>query len=220
MHYKIWEFFYLDGNLSLWQERLKGVELPELATCRKVWEFLSALIKQYPLQQELGKAQNIEQFMEVAANNGYHFSQEELGWFLIGWQQIWKLFNKVQENLSLQEQLRKIKSTPQLLELAAKNNCSFSLEQLRWLLTEIKSGGTLVQVSINNDTGDIFFISNWGKVRMGTWVNLGEELGLARPLCNLSDRGSFHFFKEANMEEPNWKLLGKCFLPKGYFSRD
>lgn len=130
------------------------------------------------------------------------------------WQQVFELFQAAFRSSELKEQLLNVKSGKHFVQLAASKGYQFTLGELVQVLTSLKSGELGLRFSINNETGDSFVGSYWGRICVLEWVVWGEELGLVRPFCNLDNSGAF---LSKDMLEPNWEWFDQCCLPRGYF---
>ena len=148
--YQIWDFFYREDSYSFWKEKVKNYQNFNLFTWEKILGFLSALEQTPSLKNHLLKTNNLAQFIQVAAENNYFFTEEEIVWVMITKQQIWDFFAIAQKTPTLQEELLLTKTPQQFLEIAKQHDYDFSIEALGWILTEIKLSS---KVQIFNPTG-------------------------------------------------------------------
>ncbi|MEQ8972595.1 MAG: Nif11-like leader peptide family natural product precursor [Coleofasciculus sp. C1-SOL-03] len=212
MHYKIWDFFCTEENYPYWQDQIQQSQEFNWITWGKIRDFLRVIEQPNPLSHQLLQANHIEQFIQIARDNGYQLTQEELAWFVISQKQIWDCLALAQQTPSLKQQLLSTQNPDEFIKIAFDQGYYFSQKELAWLLIDIKSSSSLV--SINNSTGDAFCISNIGHIVMGYWVGLAEKWGLVPPFSNLSQPGNGLFGDE---QDPFF--LDQCFLPRGYFNQ-
>jgi len=212
MHYKIWEFFCTEKNYPYWQEQIQQSQEFNRITWGEIRDFLRVIEQQNSLSYHLSQAHNLEQFIQIARDNGYQLTQEELAWFVIIQKQIWDCLALAQKTPSLKQQLLSTRNPDEFIKIAFEQGYYFSQKELGWLLIDIKSSSSLVK--INNSTGDVFFILNIGHIEMGSWMGLAEKWGLVPPFSNLSQPGNGLFGDE---KDPFF--LKQCFLPRGYFNQ-
>lgn len=212
MYFQIWNFFLKEEQYILWKEKVKLYKKFDKFTWQKVINFFAFVEQDFLLKTTLGEAKSLEQFIYLILENGYNISAEELAWFLVTRKQIWNLFDLAQKKPLLKEQLLTIKEPQFFTKIAADYGCDFAIDELAWLLTEIKSTPELV--SINNSVGEILNVSNYGKIEIGYWIWLAEEWGIVPPFCHrVRSPASLH----QNLENPF--LPDRCFLPKSYFNQ-
>ena len=212
MYYQIWNFFLKEDKYIYWQEKIKFNKSFDKVTWQKIIDFLSLVEQTFQLKSQLAETDSIEPFLKLATEHGYNLIAEELAWFLVTRRQIWDLFDFAQKTPSLKEELLIAKDPQQFVNIAAHNGYYFSVEELAWLLTEIKSSPELV--SINNSVGEILTASNYGRIEIGYWIWLAEDWGIVPPFC--------HIGKPSNLlsgDTNNPFLLDRCFLPKSYFNQ-
>jgi len=212
MYYQIWNFFLKEDKYIYWKEKIKVNKSFDKATWQKIIDFLSLVEQTFLLKIQLAEADSLEPFLKLATENGYNLTAEELAWFLVTRRQIWDLFDFAQKTTSLKEELLIAKDPQQFVNIAAENGYYFSVEELAWLLIEIKSSPELV--SINNSVGEILTVSNYGRIEIGFWIWLAEDWGIVPPFC--------HREKPDNLLSENTNnpfLLDRCFLPKSYFNQ-
>ncbi|MDZ8189669.1 MAG: Nif11-like leader peptide family natural product precursor [Nostoc sp. ChiSLP02] len=212
MYYQIWNFFLQEDKYNYWKDTIKINKSFNRVTWQKVIDFLSLVEQTFALKYQLGETDNLEPFLKLARENGYNLTAQELAWFLITRKQIWDLFDFAQKTPSLKEQLLTAKSPQHFVNIAADNGYYFSVEELAWLLTEIKSSSELV--SINNSVGEILTVSNYGRIETGYWIWLAEDWGIVAPFCHRDKPGTF---LSQNISNPF--LPDRCFLPKSYFNQ-
>ncbi|MDZ8240835.1 MAG: Nif11-like leader peptide family natural product precursor [Nostoc sp. ChiQUE01a] len=212
MYYQIWNFFLQEDKYNYWKERIKVNKKFNRVTWQKIIDFLSLVEQTFALKYQLGETDSLEPFLKLATENGYNLTAEELAWFLISRKQIWDLFDLAQKTPSLKEQLLTAKSPQHFVNIAAENSYYFSVDELAWLLTEIKSSSELV--SINNSVGEILTVSNYGRIETGYWIWLAEDWGIVPPFCH---RDKPSTFLSQNVNNPF--LPDRCFLPKSYFNQ-
>ncbi|MEA5624732.1 Nif11-like leader peptide family natural product precursor, partial [Nostoc sp. UHCC 0251] len=153
MYYQIWNFFLKEDKYIYWKEKTKFNKKFHKVTWQNIIGFLSLVEQTFPLKSQLAETDSLEPFLKLARENGYNLTAEELAWFLVTRRQIWDLFDFAQKTPSLKEELLTAKDPQQFVKIAADNGYYFSVEELAWLLTEIKSSPELV--SINNSVGEI-----------------------------------------------------------------
>lgn len=188
MHYKIWEFFCTEENYSYWQEQIQQHQEFNRITWERLRDFLCAIERQNPLNHQLLKANNLEPFIQIARDKGYQLTQAELSWFVVTQKQIWDFLALAQKTPSLKQQLLSTQNPDEFIKIAVAQGYYFSQHQFAWLLIDVKSSPSLVD--INNSTGDTLFISNIGRIEMGSWMGLAEKWGLVPPFSNLSQPGN------------------------------
>ncbi|MDZ8106024.1 MAG: Nif11-like leader peptide family natural product precursor [Nostoc sp. DedQUE12a] len=212
MYYQIWNFFLQEDKYNYWKERIKVHKNFNRVTWQNIIDFLSLVEQTFVLKYRLGETDSLEPFLKLATENGYNLTAEELAWFLITRKQIWDLFDLAQKTPSLKEQLLTAKSPQHFVNIAAENSYYFSVDELAWLLTEIKSSSELV--SINNSVGEIITVSNYGRIETGYWIWLAEDWGIVAPFCHIDKPSTF---LSQNINNPF--LPDRCFLPKSYFNQ-
>ncbi|WP_445635698.1 Nitrogen fixation protein [Nostoc sp. DSM 114161] len=212
MYYQIWNFFLQEDKYNYWKDRIKVHKSFNRVTWQKIIDFLSLVEQTFALKYRLAETDSLEPFLKLATENGYKLTADELAWFLITRKQIWDLFDLAQKTPSLKEQLLTAKSPHHFVNIAAENNYYFSVDELAWLLTEIKSSSELV--SINNSVGEILTVSNYGRIETGYWIWLAEDWGIVAPFCHRDKPGTF---LSQNINNPF--LPDRCFLPKSYFNQ-
>ncbi|MBW4675332.1 MAG: Nif11-like leader peptide family natural product precursor [Desmonostoc geniculatum HA4340-LM1] len=212
MYYQIWNFFLQEEKYNYWKEKIKVNKSFNRVTWQKIIDFLSLVEQTFALKYKLGETDSLEPFLKLATENGYNLTAEELAWFLITRKQIWDLFDFAQKTPSLKEQLLTAKSPQHFVDIGVENGYYFSVEELAWLLTEIKSSSELV--SINNSVGEILTVSNYGRIETGYWIWLAEDWGIVPPFCH---RDKPSTFLSQNVNNPF--LPDRCFLPKSYFNQ-
>ncbi len=212
MYYQIWNFFLQEEKYNYWKEKIKVNKSFNRVTWQKIIDFLSLVEQTFTLKYQLGETDSLEPFLKLATENGYNLTAEELAWFLITRKQIWDLFDFAQKTPSLKEQLLTAKSPQHFVDIGAENGYYFSVDELAWLLTEIKSSSELV--SINNSVGEILTVSNYGRIETGYWIWLAEDWGIVPPFCH---RDKPSTFLSQNINNPF--LPDRCFLPKSYFNQ-
>ncbi|MFN6513375.1 MAG: Nif11-like leader peptide family natural product precursor [Nostoc sp. CreGUA01] len=212
MYYQIWNFFLQEEKYNYWKEKIKVNKSFNRVTWQKIIDFLSLVEQTFTLKYQLGETDSLEPFLKLATENGYNLTAEELAWFLITRKQIWDLFDFAQKTPSLKEQLLTAKSPQHFVDIGAENGYYFSVDELAWLLTEIKSSSELV--SINNSVGEILTVSNYGRIETGYWIWLAEDWGIVPPFCH---RDKPSTFLSQNVNNPF--LPDRCFLPKSYFNQ-
>ena len=116
--YQIWDFFYREDSYSFWKEKVKNYQNFNLFTWEKILGFLSALEQTPSLKNHLLKTNTLAQFIQVAAENNYFFTEEEIVWVMITKQQIWDFFAIAQKTPTLREELLSTKTPQQFLEIA------------------------------------------------------------------------------------------------------
>ncbi len=67
-----------DNGYSFTEDELASVVI----TGQEIWNLFAIAQKTPPLEAELRSAKNPQEFIKIAAENGYHFSIEALGWLL------------------------------------------------------------------------------------------------------------------------------------------
>jgi hypothetical protein len=212
--YQIWDFFYREDSYSFWKEKVKNYQNFNLFTWEKILGFLSALEQTPSLKNHLLKTNNLAQFIQVAAENNYFFTEEEIVWVMITKQQIWDFFAIAQKTPTLREELLSTKTPQQFLEIAKQHDYYFSIEALGWILTEIKLSS---KVRIFNPTGQVFFTPVIAGICTGSWIGLAESWGLVPPFCHINKpTGLVRWDEDINDEKYS---LRQCFLPPGYFNQ-
>ncbi|MHC0063394.1 Nif11-like leader peptide family natural product precursor [Nostoc sp. UIC 10890] len=212
MYYQIWNFFLKEDKYIYWKEKIKVNKNFDKVTWQKIIDFLSLVEQTFLLKSQLAETDSLEPFLKLATENGYNLTSEELAWFLVTRRQIWDLFDFAQKTPSLKEELLIAKDPQQFVNIAAENGYYFSVEELAWLLTEIKSSSELV--SINNSVGEILTVSSYGRIEIGYWIWLAEDWGIVPPFCHRDKPGTFLC---QNINNPF--LPDRCFLPKSYFNQ-
>ncbi|MEH1855806.1 MAG: Nif11-like leader peptide family natural product precursor [Nostoc sp.] len=212
MYYQIWNFFLKEDKYIYWKEKIKVNKNFDKLTWQKIIDFLSLVEQTFQLKSQLAETDGLEPFLKLATENGYNLTAEELAWFLITRRQIWDLFDFAQKTPSLKEELLIAKDPQQFVDIAAENGYYFSVDELAWLLIEIKSSSDLV--SINNSVGEILTVSSYGRIEIGYWIWLAEHWGIVPPFCHRDKPGTFLC---QNINNPF--LPDRCFLPKSYFSQ-
>ncbi|GBE92685.1 Nif11-like leader peptide family natural product precursor [Nostoc cycadae] len=212
MYYQIWNFFLRDDKYFYWKEKVHCNQHFDHYTWQKIIDFLLLVEQNFSLKAQLGETDSIEPFIKLAEENGYNLTPEALAWFVVTRKQIWDLFDMAQKIPSLKNKLLAAKNPQQFIKIAQDNGYQFSVEELSWLLIEIKCSPELV--SINNSVGEILTVSNYGRVEIGYWIWLAEYWGIVPPFC--------HVNKSENLLSQNTRnpfLLDQCFLPKSYFNQ-
>jgi hypothetical protein len=213
MYYQLWNFFLREEKYIHWKEQIKDINKQfDRLTWQKIVDFFSAVEQNFSFKNQLGTTESLEQFIESIMENSYSLTADELAWFLTTRKQIWDLFDLAQKMPSIKEQLILSKNPQQFIKIAIDNGYNFSVEQLAWLLTEIKSSSELV--SINNSVGEILSVSNYGKIEIGYWIWLAEDWGIVPPFCHRDKPGNF-----LSQYINNPFLSDRCFLPKSYFNQ-
>ncbi|WGV26584.1 Nif11-like leader peptide family natural product precursor [Halotia branconii] len=212
MYYQLWNFFLKEDQYLFWKEKIKFNKKSDKLTWQNIIDFLGLIEQTFLLKSQLGKTNTIEQFIKLSTENGYNFTAEELAWFITTRKQIWDLFDLAQKTPSLKEQLLTAKSPQGFIKIATENGYDFSVEELAWLLTEIKASPKLV--SINNSVGEILTVSNYGRIETGYWIWLAEYWGIVPPFCHCHQLGTLF---SQYMDNPF--LPDRCFLPKSYFNQ-
>ncbi|MBH8555171.1 Nif11-like leader peptide family natural product precursor [Nostocaceae cyanobacterium CENA357] len=212
MYYHLWNFFLKEDQYLFWKEKIKLNKKSDKLTWQNIIDFLGLIEQTFLLKSQLGETNTLEQFIKLSTENGYHFTAEELAWFITTRKQIWDLFDLAQKTPSLKEQLLTAKHPQDFIKIATENGYYFSVEELAWLLTEIKASPELV--SINNSVGEILAVSNYGRIETGYWIWLAEDWGIVPPFCHRHQLGTL--FSEY-MDNPF--LPDRCFLPKSYFNQ-
>ncbi|MBD2503476.1 Nif11-like leader peptide family natural product precursor [Anabaena azotica] len=212
MYFQIWNFFLKEEQYLIWKNKINLYKKFDTSTWQKIVNFFACVEQDFFLKTHLGGAESIEKFMYLLLESGYDINAEELAWFLVTRKEIWNLFDLAQTTPALKEQLLLTKNPQQFSKIAADYGYNFSIDELAWLLTEIKSSPELV--SINNSVGEILTVSNYGKVEIGYWIWLAEEWGIVPPFCHrVQSPASLH----QNVDNPF--LPDRCFLPKSYFNQ-
>ncbi|MFN6569941.1 nitrogen fixation protein [Nostoc minutum NIES-26] len=212
MYYQLWNFFLREEQYFFWKEKIKINKEFDRLTWQKIINFLSLIEQSFLLKSQLGETDSVERFINLATENGYSLTAEELAWFLTTRKQIWDLFDLAQKTPSLKEQLLTAKNPQEFIKIAAENGYYFSVEELAWLLTEIKSSSELV--SINNSVGEILTVSNYGRIETGYWIWLAEDWGIVPPFCHRDQPVT-----SLSQYMHNPFLPDRCFLPKSYFNQ-
>ena len=212
MYYQLWNFFLREEQYVFWKEKIKLHNEFDKSTWQKIIDFLSFIEQSFLLKSQLGETDSLERFIKLATENGCNLTAEELAWFLITRKQIWDIFDLAQKTPSLKEELLAAKNPQDFIKIAAENGYYFSIEELAWLLTEIKSFSELVP--INNSVGEILTVSNYGKIEIGYWIWLAEDWGIVPPFCHLDQPDT-----RLTQYTPNPFLPDRCFLPKSYFNQ-
>jgi hypothetical protein len=212
MYFQIWNFFLREEQYITWKDKINLYNKFDKATWQKIADFFAFIEQDFYLKTQLGEANSIAQFIYLALESGYDITSEELAWFLITRKQIWNLFDLAQKTPLLKEQLLLAKNPQQFIRVATDYGYDFSIDELAWLLTEIKSSPELV--SINNGVGEILTVSNYGKIEISYWIWLAEEWGLVAPFCHRVQPGN-----SLPQYIDNPFLPDRCFLPKSYFNQ-
>ncbi|MEA5569335.1 Nif11-like leader peptide family natural product precursor [Anabaena sp. UHCC 0399] len=212
MYYQIWNFFLKDDEYVCWKEKIKLNNIYSNFTWGKIHDFFRFVEKNFFLKHQLGETQNLAQFINVVTENGYNLTAEQLAWFLVTRKQIWEFFDLAQKTPTIKDELLVAKNPQQFVYIAANYGYYFTVDELAWLLTEIKSSPELVP--INNSVGEIDTVSNYGKIEIGYWIWLAEEWGLVAPFCHKDPPLAF---LAQYTDDPF--LPDRCFLPKSYFNQ-
>lgn len=212
MYFQIWNFFLREEQYITWKDKINLYNKFDKVVWQKIADFFASVEQDFLLKSNLGKADSIAQFIYLAIESGYDITLEELAWFLITRKQIWNLFDLAQKTPLLKEQLLSAKNPQQFVKVAADYGYYFSVDELAWLLTEIKSSPDLV--SINNGVGEILTASNYGKIEISYWIWLGEEWGIVPPFCHRVQPAV-----SLQQVVVNPFLPDRCFLPKSYFNQ-
>ncbi|MCC5638012.1 Nif11-like leader peptide family natural product precursor [Nostoc sp. CHAB 5844] len=212
MYYHLWNFFLKEDRYFYWKAKVKFTKGFDHFTWQKINDLLLLVEQNFFLKAQLAKIDNIESFLKIAKENGYNLTAEAFAWFVVTRKQIWDLFDMAQTTPSLKEKLLSSKNPQQFIEIAAAHRYQFSVDELAWLLTEVKSSPELV--SINNSVGEIITVSNYGRIEIGYWIWLAEDWGIVPPFCHLNKSG---YLVSQNIRNPF--LLNQCFLPKSYFNQ-
>lgn len=212
MYFQIWNFFLKEEQYLIWKNKINLYKRFDTYTWQKIVEFFASVEQDFFLKTNLGETESIEKFIYLLLESGYDINAEELAWFLVTRKQIWNLFDLAQKTPLLKEQLLSTKNPQQFNKIAADYGYNFSIDELAWLLTEIKSSPELI--SINNSVGEILTGSNYGKVEIGYWIWLAEEWGIVPPFCH---RVQSPASLRQNADNPF--LPDRCFLPKSYFNQ-
>ncbi|BCL35394.1 Nif11-like leader peptide family natural product precursor [Nostoc sp. MS1] len=212
MYFQIWNFFLREEQYIIWKNKINLYNKFDKVIWQKIADFFASVEQDFLLKANLGEADSIAQFIYLAIESGYDITLEELAWFLITRKQIWNLFDLAEKTPLLKEQLLSAKNPQQFVKVAADYDHYFSIDELAWLLTEIKSSPDLV--SINNGVGEILTVSNYGKIEISYWIWLAEEWGIVPPFCH---RIQSAVSLRQNSDNPF--LPDRCFLPKSYFNQ-
>jgi hypothetical protein len=210
MYYQIWNFFLQDDEYSSWKEKIKVNHIYTNFTWEKINDFFRFVENNFFLKHQLGETQNLEEFINLINESGYNVTAEQLAWFLVTRKQIWEFFDLAQKTPLIKDELLAAKSPEHFINIAANYGYYFTIYELAWLLTEIKSSPELVP--INNSVGEIDTVSNYGKVEIGYWIWLAEEWGLVTPFCHKDPPLAF-----LNQYAHDPFLPDRCYLPKSYF---
>jgi hypothetical protein len=195
MYYQLWNFFLREEKYIHWKEQIKDINKQfDRLTWQKIVDFFSEVEQNFSFKNQLGITESLEQFIQSIRENGYSLTAD------------------AQKTPSIKEQLILSKNPQQFIKIAIDNGYYFSVEQLAWLLTEIKSSSELV--SINNSVGEILSVSNYGKIEIGYWIWLAEDWGIVPPFCHRDKPGNF-----LSQYINNPFLSDRCFLPKSYFNQ-
>jgi hypothetical protein len=212
MYYQLWNFFLREDKYLSWKEKIKFNRKFDHDIWQKIIDFLALVEQNFFLKAQLEQTDSIESFLKLAKANGYNFTPEALAWFVVTRKEIWDLFDMAQKRPSLKDKLLASKNPQQFIKIAIANGYQFSVEELAWLLIEIKASPEIV--TINNSVGEIVTVSNYGKIEIGYWIWLAEDWGIVPPFC--------HLHKSGNLTDKNTRnpfLLDRCFLPKSYFNQ-
>ncbi|MBE9008253.1 Nif11-like leader peptide family natural product precursor [Fortiea sp. LEGE XX443] len=212
MYYQLWNFFLKEDKYLYWKEKTNFNKNFDHFTWQKIIDFLSLVEQDFAIKTQLDETDSIEPFIELAGDNGYNLTAEAIAWFVVTRKQIWDLFDIAQKTPSLKEKLLSSKNPQQFIKIAAEHGYHFSIDELAWLLIEIKSSPELV--AINNSVGEILTVSNYGRIEIGYWIWLAEDWGIVPPFCHLNKLGNL-----LTQNTRNPFLLDQCFLPKGYFNQ-
>jgi hypothetical protein len=212
MYYQLWNFFLREDKYLYWKERLQFRHRFDHYVWQQIIDFLALVEQNFFLKAQLGETDSIESFINLAKINGYNFTPEALAWFVVTRKQIWDLFDMAQKMPSLKEKLLASKNPQQFIKIATDNGYQFSVDELAWLLIEVKGSPEIV--SINNSVGEILKVSNYGRIEIGYWIWLAEDWGIVAPFCHLNKPGN-----PINQNIRNPFLLDQCFLPKSYFNQ-
>ncbi|MBU7584156.1 MAG: Nif11-like leader peptide family natural product precursor [Nostoc sp. TH1S01] len=211
MYYQLWIFFLREDRYLYWKEIVNSNQKLDHFTWQKIVDFLALVEQNFSLKTQLGETRSIESFIQLAKNYGYNLTPEALAWFVVTRKQIWDLFDTAQKTPSLKKKLLASKNPQQFIKIAAEHGYHFSVDELAWLLIEVKSSP---EVSINDSVGEILTVSNYGRIEIGYWIWLAEDWGIVPPFC--------HLHKSDNLASQNLRnpfLLDQCFLPKSYFNQ-
>ncbi|MBD2436410.1 Nif11-like leader peptide family natural product precursor [Nostoc sp. FACHB-110] len=212
MYYQLWNFFLKEDRYFYWQEKVKFNQRYDHYTWQKIIDFLSLIEQNFFLKAQLEETDSIEPFFQLANARGYKLTPEAFAWFVVTRKQIWDLFDMAQKIPYLKEKLLASKNPQQFIKIAADYGYEFTVDELAWLLIEVKSSPELV--SINNSVGEILTASHYGRIEIGYWIWLAEDWGIVPPFCHLNKTGNL-----ANKNIRNPFLLDQCFLPKSYFNQ-
>lgn len=107
MYDQLWNLFYRKEIYSFWKEKVKHYQPVNLLKWQNICEFLSVaeqmqLFKVYP-PKSYTLAEFLAEFIKVAEDYNYFFTEEEFVWVLIMNKQIWDIFAIAQKTPSLRE---------------------------------------------------------------------------------------------------------------------
>lgn len=215
MHYQIWNFFYSDDEVyQSWKAKVNqdNIQFNQF-TWEKISEFLGAIDQNTPLKTELIYTHRLREFIEKARDNGYSFTEDELASVVITSKEIWDLFAIAYKTPPLQAELLSAKNPQEFIRIAGENGYHFSIEALRWVLTNIKSSS---QVRITNSVGDTLATP----VMTGNWIMLAEEWGLVAPFCHRDKPTTSSILSKWDDDIDDENCCGRrCWLPRGYFNQ-
>jgi hypothetical protein len=217
MLYRIWESFFTADTYLSWQSKLQQSKQIDQAIWDKISDFLVVAEQKAELRNKLNRTDSLKQFLKVAADNGYSFTEDELGWVVITQNQIWGLFELAEKTPSLKEQLLSAKTPNQFISIAAEYGYNFSVQELAWLLTDLKSSSL---VRLVNNVGEILTAAYVGRIGTGYWISLGENWGIVPPLCHRTQPIPCfgRSIQDEDISKPSY-YLRHCFLPRGYFNQ-
>ncbi|HIK07735.1 MAG TPA: Nif11-like leader peptide family natural product precursor [Trichormus sp. M33_DOE_039] len=212
MYYQLWSFFLQDHEYLTWKEKIKINNISNKFTWQKIKDFFASVEDNFLLKSQLGESQNPEQFIHMATENGCNLTIEEIAWFLVTRKQIWEFLDLAQKTSAIKDKLLASKTPQQFVHIAADYGYYFTVDELAWLLTEIKALPKLVP--IDNSVGEVDTVSNYGRIEIGYWIWLAEEWGLIAPFCHREPPLNF-----LSQYTDNPFLPDRCFLPKSYFNQ-
>lgn len=212
MYYQLWSFFLQDDQYLTWKEKIKINNISNKFTWQKINDFFASVENNFFLKSQLGEVKNPEQFINIVTEYAYNLTIEELAWFLVTRRQIWSFFDLAQKNHVVKDKLLASKTPQQFVNIAADYGYQFTIDELAWLLIEIKSSPELVP--IDNSVGEVDTVSNYGTIEVGYWIWLAEEWGLIAPFCHRDPPLKF-----LSQYTDNPFLPDRCFLPKSYFNQ-
>ncbi|WP_427162312.1 Nif11-like leader peptide family natural product precursor [Aliinostoc sp. HNIBRCY26] len=212
MYYQLWAFFLQEDEYQQWRKNTKLNNNYNRLTWQKINDFFASVEDNFLVKSQLGRAKNQEHFISIATENGYNLTLEELAWFLVTRKHIWTFLDFAQTTPSVKDKLLASKTPQQFVQIAANYGYHFTIDELAWLLTEIKSSPELVP--IDNSVGEVDTVSNYGKIEIGYWIWLAEEWGIIAPFCHREPPLNF-----MSQYSDNPFLPDRCFLPKSYFNQ-